>query len=109
MALHHLHKRKRAHQHKELYPSSNRTKRIVDTAVYVFGILTPLFTIPQVTKIWLTQNADGVSLLSWIVYSLAAVVWVIYGILHKEKPLVMMYSALIVLDLLIVIGVLIYR
>ncbi|MBU1199566.1 MAG: hypothetical protein KKF46_02855 [Nanoarchaeota archaeon] len=80
----------------------------MDKAIFVVGIIGPLMTIPQVLKIWVAKNATSISLISWIVYTIQAVFWLIYGILHKEKPIIYAYVCWIVLDVLIVIGTIIY-
>lgn len=65
-------------------------------------------TIPQLTKIWVEKNASGVSAVSWGAYLVTAIFWLLYGILHKEKPIIFTYSAWIVLEILIVIGTITY-
>ncbi len=80
----------------------------MDRFIYVVGVFGPLMTIPQVTKIWFEKNATGVSVISWISYLLCAIFWLIYGVMHREKPIIVTYAIWIVLDFLIVIGALIY-
>jgi uncharacterized protein with PQ loop repeat len=106
--LHHFHKRKRISKKLEPYPHPNKWVRFLDKLIYIIGIFGPLMTIPQVTKIWIERNPIGISAVSWISYTIMAIIWFIYGIVHKEKPLVVMYSIWFILDLLIVIGVLLY-
>ena len=107
-ALHHFHVRKRVFQKKEPFPHTNKWKRVMDKAVYVAGVLGPLMTIPQVSKIWIDKNATGVSLASWVGYTATASVWLIYGLMHKEKPIIVTYILWVILEILVVIGVLIY-
>jgi len=106
--LHHFHKRKRIYQNHEQYPHPHKWKRLMDRFIYVVGVFGPLMTIPQVTKIWFEKNAAGVSVISWISYLLCAIFWLIYGVMHREKPIIVTYAIWIVLDFLIVIGALIY-
>lgn len=106
--LHHAQKRKRIHQKHEKYPHPNKWKRRMDKIIYVVGILGPIMTLHQIYKIWWEQNAAGVSAISWVTYLIVAITWVIYGIMHKEKPIIVIYAFWILLDILIVAGVLIY-
>ena len=108
IAIHHLHKRKRIHEGHEVYPSREKWKRFLDKLVYVVGIFGPLLTIPQILKIWVNQSAGGVSIISWTAYFFGAIILLLYGIAHKEKPLIIMYSLWIVVDIIIVVGILIY-
>ena len=105
---HHIHKRKRIYEKKEPYPHPKPWKRILDKLIYVVGILGPLFTIPQILKIWVEKNATGISLITWIAYLIGAICFMLYGISHKEKPLIVIYSSLIVVDILVIIGILLY-
>ena len=66
-------------------------------------------TIPQVISVWVKGNIDGVSILTWLGYALGSGFWVIYGIIHKEKPLTIANFLLFVFDITIVIGVLVRR
>lgn len=80
----------------------------MDKAIYVIGIAGPIMTIPQLTKIWIEKNAVGVSAISWFAYLIIAFFWLIYGVMHKEKPIILTFGVWIILDILIVIGILMY-
>ncbi len=92
----------------ERYPPPNGVKRFVDRAVYIAGILGPVMTLPQLWKIWVVKNAAGVSLFSWASFLAAAVIWLVYGILHKDKPIIVNYALWVILEALIVVGVVLY-
>lgn len=106
--LHNVHQRKRIHLKKEPYPHPDKFKRLMDKLAYAGGGLGLVFTLPQLTKIWIDKTASGVSAISWMAYAVGAIFWVIYGIAHKEKPIILTYSIWIILDILIVIGTLMY-
>ncbi len=106
--FHHFHKRKRISLKHEIYPSPNKLKRLVDGLIYLGGVLGPLLTIPQLTEIWFSKNASGVSIVSWGAYFIGAIFWLFYGLVHKEKPIIFTYGIWAILDLFIVIGVVIY-
>lgn len=82
------------------------TTKIFSYLVYLLGIVAPLAIIPQVFLIWFYQDASSVSILSWSLFSVAAFSWLGYGILHKEKPLILSYSLWFVLDLIVVFSIL---
>jgi len=106
--LHHFHKRKRKYQKQEPYPHPDKLKRFMDKAIYFVAIFGPIMTLPQVAKIWIDKNASGVSILSWGSYLIVGIFWLIYGIMHKEKPIIIANILWIVLEIFIVIGTLIY-
>lgn len=84
------------------------SKPIIDKLFYLGGIVSPLITLPQLLKIYFYQTADGVSLLSWVSWSLGATFLLIYGILHKERPLIFLHAMVLPIYLGIVLGILIY-
>ncbi len=106
--LHHFHKRKRVHQKLEKYPHPNKWKRLMDRLIYVVAFVSPVMTIPQIYAIWIMQNASGVSIASWLTYTISAIFWLIYALMHKEKPLIFSSALWVFMDVAVVVGVLIY-
>lgn len=106
--MRHFHKRRRILVTRKEYPHQDRLKRFIDKTIYFvvgFGIL---MTIPQITKIWVERTASGVSEISWIAYTISASFWLVYGIVHKDKPIIITNSIWIMLDILIIVGVVFY-
>jgi MtN3 and saliva related transmembrane protein len=88
---------------------SKRKKRsFIDKLIYVFAIGGPLMNIPQLLKIWTEKNSSGVSVISWIGFSLTALIWLVYGIIHKEKPIIVANILYFVLQVGVIIGALAY-
>ncbi|MBU0660550.1 hypothetical protein KKG22_00030 [Patescibacteria group bacterium] len=106
--IHHFHKRKRIHTQKEKYPSKDSFKRVVDKLIYFFGLAAPFAAIPQVYKIYTEQNASSISSFTFTALLITNFFWVLYGILHKEKPIIAVYIAWIVINSLIVTGTILY-
>ncbi len=97
-AIHHQHKRKRT---KDVHP-------IIDKLVYLAAIISPAMTIPQVLKIWVEQNASGISVITWVTYLLVSVIWMIYGIAHKERSIIFSNLLWLIMNPAIIIGSLLY-
>jgi uncharacterized protein with PQ loop repeat len=108
-AMHHLHRRKRVYQKLEPVPHPDPRIRFLDKAIYVAGVLGPFFTIPQILKIWMGREALGVSLWSWIGYLALSVVWLIYGMAHKDKPIILMNGLNIVIQIFVILGIIVYQ
>lgn len=106
IALHHQNLRKRVYKNLEQYPSPNPGKRFLDKFIFVIGALGPLAAIPQAYSIFSQHTSAGVSLFTWFAYFLFAIVWLIYGIVHKEKILIFTYILWVVMDSIIVLGIL---
>ncbi|MFA6524843.1 MAG: SemiSWEET family transporter [Patescibacteria group bacterium] len=82
--------------------------QLLDRVMYIMGIAIPILTSSQVIKIWLNKNADGVSLIAWITYAFNSILWVIYGKLHKKKPIIFTNIVSFIINIMVVIGVIIY-
>ena len=91
------------HFHKE-----HGKSQVLDKIIYVIGVLGPIMTIPQLTNIWIDHNAAGVSVISWSSYLVMAVFWFIYGIIHRIKPIIVTYFFWILIDILIVLGIILF-
>lgn len=71
------------------------------------SVVTMLMTIPQVLAVWTGPRASGVSLVSWIAYLVAAVLWFVYGLQKRDKTIYLACVGWIVLDAAIVVGVIV--
>ena len=108
-ALHHISKRKRISLKKEPYPHPNKWKRFLDILIYFIGFASPILTIPQILKIWVEKNSSSLSLVSWVTYLVASTIFFIYAIVHKEKPLIIIYFISILVNLTVVISIIWFR
>ena len=106
---HHYNTRKRIHQKHEPYPHPNKFKRFLDNLIFIIGVLGPLVALPQILNIWVNHAVVGVSIFSWSAFFVLALVWTLYGLLHKELPIIIANVLWMILDFLIVLGVIIYR
>lgn len=106
--LHHIHKRKIVYEKLEKYPSKNKWVRRLDRFLLFFAIFGPLSALPQIMKIFYLQNASGVSTITYSLWSVGVIPWIIYGYVHKTKPIMIAYSLWFFMYVLIVVGSLIY-
>ena len=107
--LYHQHIRKRIHKNHEPFPHPDPLKRFVDYLVYAVGIFVPFMTFLQSYKIWHTQTVEGISLATFAGYAIANFIWLFYGILHKEKPIILMHTLSLLFNASIAFGVIIFR
>ena len=106
--LHHLHKRKRIYQKYEKYPNKNKLKRVFDKFMFAVALVGPIMGLPQLIKVWTEKNTEGLSSISWSAFFLLSLFWVIYGFLHKDKPIIISSIAWTIIHMLIVIGIIIF-
>lgn len=106
--VHHVHKRKRVHHKLEKYPHKKKWVRVLDRLLLIVAVLGPLMSLPQIIRIYIGKNAVGVAPLSWLLYAVFDIPWIFYGVVHKEKPIVVGYTCWLVTNMLVVVGSLIY-
>ena len=106
--LHHISKRKRIHEKHEPYPHPKKMIRWLDKIVLFIAIVGPIANIPQIMKIYVENNISGLSPITWISYLLMAIPWLVYGFVHKEKPIITTYILWSITNLIIVIGIFIH-
>jgi MtN3 and saliva related transmembrane protein len=65
------------------------------------GILCTISFLPQVIKIFKTKQAGDLSLATFLILSLGVFLWLIYGFLIKQIPIILANGSILVLALLI--------
>jgi len=54
----------------------------------VAGILTTLAFLPQVLRTWKTRSTADISLVMFLIYVTGIVLWLIYGLMLNDLPLI---------------------
>ncbi len=101
-----------ARQNKRRIPSvAHRTPVRVafDNGMYLVALVTPMLTIPQLLIVWTQRRIDGVSILTWGAYAAMSGVWLIYGLLNKQRQLILSQTCLFILDFGVVLGIFVFR
>jgi len=106
--LHHIHKRKRIHQKHETYPHPNAAKRFLDSSIYAVGIFLPFMVSLQAFKIWTEKNAESIALPTFVALTLGNPLWVVYGFVHKDKPIAITHALYSLVNVAIVLGTILY-
>jgi len=88
--------------------NKNLLKKYMDKWIFIIALIGPLLTIPQVWMIWMNKNAESISLFTWGAYILSAILWLIYGIIHKEKAIIFSNILWMIVNVAVLIGAIIY-
>ncbi len=107
--MHHKSVRKRIYENLEEFPSNDPFKRFLDVFIFVVGFVAPIMTIPQLLNVWYYHMTSGVSVISWGAYAVLDIPWIVYGIVHKEKPIVFAYVLWFIANAGVAVGVLAMR
>ncbi|MFZ2311098.1 MAG: SemiSWEET transporter [Methylobacter sp.] len=57
--------------------------------------------IPQIWRIWRTRDVSGISLPTYVILTIALTLWLLYGILKSDAPLVIANAIMIMLSVAI--------
>jgi len=63
----------------------------------VAGFLTTVAFTPQVLKIWKSRSAKDVSLKTYIAFAAGVALWIVFGILKGELPIILWNAVTLVL------------
>lgn len=96
------------HQHPVHKRHDSLFHKALNAVIIVVATASPLITLPQLFDIYTKKNVTGVSPITWIAYVFTATIWFAYGIIHKERVIVINGALGIILASLISFGILIY-
>ncbi len=106
--IHHLLERKRTSEGLEPYPHPHRFIRLFDSLMYGVSLIAPLALLPQVFSLFTSHNAQGLSLITWLLLGTINFFWSFYGLLHKEGQILISNLFLGILSYVVVVGILLY-
>lgn len=86
-----------------------KIKRVFDKFIAVVGLIGPIMTTPQIINVWVHHHVEGLAIASWGTYVMTSSFWLIYGILHKERAIILVNTAWILANASVVTGILIFR
>lgn len=87
---------------------ASKDTKFIDTAAYVVGFVGNIAVVPQIIKAW-SGPAPGLAILTWFLFICFGVVWLIYAIVHKQKPLIFAQMLALSCNIAVVIGWLVHR
>ena len=75
---------------------------LVTTAGLIAGALTTASLLPQVMQIWRTKSARDISLKMFVAFCSGVFLWLVYGILLRETPIIVWNGITLALGVAIV-------
>jgi uncharacterized protein with PQ loop repeat len=98
----------RVKKHRTITVKKSKHSKLVDRATYIVAVLEPLVTVPQVITIFANKTAAGVSLATWVGYEVLTLVWIWYGIVHRDKLILLYQGLFLIVQTGVIIGGIIY-
>ena len=96
------------HQHPVHKKHTSIFHRALNAVIMVVATASPLITVPQLADIYIKKTASGVSSITWLAYIFTSVIWLYYGIIHREKVIIINGILGVILGALIYTGTLLY-
>lgn len=75
----------------------------------IAGTLCTVSFIPQVIRIYKTKHTKDLSIVTFSLFSLGVTIWLVYGIIIKDLPMILANSMTLFLALIIVVMKLKYK
>src|SRR5258708_13980171 len=75
------------------------TPRLADHLGYVAGVITVGAFLPQVLRAWRTRQTRDLSLSSFALLITAGTLWVVYGALSRDWPVIATTAGMVTLNL----------
>lgn len=94
---------------KKIYRELKKEKRQIDYIMWMAGIVGPLTMVPQVVIVYVNKSANNISLMTWLLALLLCVIYLLYGLVHKIKPLIVANILWITLYIIFIAGIIIYN
>jgi uncharacterized protein with PQ loop repeat len=80
-----------------------KSQKTVDGMAYVVGVVGNVAVLPQIIKAW-QSDAPGLAVLTWVLFIGVGLIWLVYAIMHKQKPLIVAQTVSISCNLAVVMG-----
>ncbi|MFA6259123.1 MAG: hypothetical protein WCX29_00760 [Candidatus Peribacteraceae bacterium] len=103
----HLCRRKRD-PHLAPLPHPRRSGKVLDQSVLLISVIAPFASLPQITQIYSLRSAADLSLATWVLFAIFHVPMLAYGIVHKEKVMMLYLGLALAMESTIITGIVLY-
>ncbi|HSW37718.1 MAG TPA: hypothetical protein VLG37_05135 [Candidatus Saccharimonadales bacterium] len=86
-----------------LVAAKPKSTKKIDMMAYFVGVVGNVAVLPQILKAW-GGPAPGLAVLTWLLFVGIGIIWLVYAILHKQKPLIVAQIVSISCNLAVVGG-----
>jgi uncharacterized protein with PQ loop repeat len=106
--MHYLGMRHKVERRQKSKKSSSHYLVFLDKLTFVVGVIGPFTVLPQIYSIFSTKSAAGVSATTWALIFIVTFPWILYGLAHKDRSIIVSFTLWEIMNLTVVIGVLLY-
>lgn len=88
--------------------ATKRTKTAIDRICYAASVFMPATAIPQIHQLYTTRDADSLSLLMWVLYLVGIIPFLLFGVIHNEKQLIVLNVLWMIITILMIFGIVLF-
>jgi len=81
----------------------------IDVLGFVAGICVTISVIPQILKVWKTKKVKDISLLTFSILTFGVALWVLYGVLKNDLPIIVSNGISLSLNIVMVYFIIYYE
>lgn len=81
----------------------------IDVLGFSAGICVTISVIPQIWKVWKTKKVKDISLLTFSILTFGIAMWVVYGVLKNDLPIIITNSISLSLNIVMVYFIIYYE
>lgn len=81
----------------------------IDILGFVAGICVTISVIPQILKVWKTKKVKDISLLTFSILTFGVALWVLYGVLKNDLPIIVSNGISLSLNIVMVYFIIYYE
>jgi len=81
----------------------DKSHKTVNGLAYFVGVAGNIAVVPQIIKAW-QSDAPGLAVTTWILFVLIGLIWLIYAIQNRQKPLIVAQLAGLTCNIAVVAG-----
>lgn len=93
----------------KLRQSSNKKRILINSLIIPVAIIQPLMTVPQIVAVFTNKSARDVSIATWITFDVASIFWFYYGLVHRERAIIITQSLWLIVQTTLILGILLYK
>ena len=90
----------------KMFPAKGAFKKCLDYLMYCIGIAQPFALVPQIIAIYAHHQTAGISISTWLLLGACNALWALYGLVHKDRIILLANLLMTGGDVAIVVGVL---
>lgn len=90
------------------YPRKGKWVLALDKIMWGVAILAPFSTLPQVIDVYTTKRVAGLSPVTWFLFVISPCIWLSYGIVHRDKFIIINNILWTTLSASVFIGILLF-